>query len=287
MGWRVVNLRKLDDGGNGDVYIGERSDTGETVVVKYLRDHENVANRRWFAREIRILAKRLHRSLVPFLGGDAEAKQPYYIMPYLSGGSLTKWCGRLTEAQLRTCAIQIGEAVAALHGDNTAHGDVKPDNILLTKDGSLQVGDPLGNGGGCTVLYTVNSGGTPGYWAPEVMQGGPISLAGDVFSFGATLFHLATGRRPVDGQNLDPWESGAAIPSDMHAVVVACVKRNPGERPTMAQVVTSLKNKQAPASPASATPKSPVGELIGAALTLLAVVAGAALLGNMDKGSKK
>jgi serine/threonine protein kinase len=183
---------------------------------------------------------------VPFLGGDAEAERPYYVMPYFPGGSLTKWCGRLTPAQLRAAATQIAEALAALHDSGIAHGDVKPDNLLTNKEGNLHMGDPLGNGGGCTVLYTVNCGGTPGYWAPEVRNGGPISAEADVFSFGAAFFHLATGHRPADGQCLDPWTAGAAIPEDLRNIILHCIQATPSSRPSIHQVVAWLRAARVP-----------------------------------------
>ena len=96
--------------------------------------------------------------------------------------------------------------LANLHAGYDVHGDVKPDNVLVTQEGRLQVADPLGNGSVFTMLFFENHGGTPGYWAPEVRAGGPISYAGDVHSYGATLYELLTGRRPRDGQRL-----GAAL----------------------------------------------------------------------------
>jgi serine/threonine protein kinase len=213
MSWRVLNLRTLEDGGFATVYVGTRSDNGEQVVVKYLRD-KTPDNRRYFVREARILARRVHQRLVEFLGGQPEGPEPYYIMPYYPGGKLTKWAGKLTHAQLRYAARQVADALAHLHSVDVAHGDVKPDNILLTRTGELRVGDPLGNGAGCTIAYGMNSGGTPGYWAPEVaVRQTPISKASDVFSFGATLYHLATGRSPVDGQNFDPRALGILVPT--------------------------------------------------------------------------
>jgi serine/threonine protein kinase len=171
MSAQVLDLRPLNSGGNADVYIGRRSDNGEQVVVKYLRDHNLPHARKAFLREVRILAQG-RRGLVPLLSQDMNAERPYYVMPYLKGGSLTRHAGRLAANQLHAVATEVGLAVADLHAHGVAHGDIKPDNILIADDGHLRVADPLGNGIGCTVLFSQHHGGTPGYWAPEVRTGG-------------------------------------------------------------------------------------------------------------------
>lgn len=239
MSWQVINLRKLDEGGFAEVYLGNRSDNGEQVVVKFLRD-DTPDNRRYFMREVRILGQRLHRRIVSLLGGRTEGPRPYYIMPYYPGGSLSRWAGKLTHAQIRAAARQLAEVLDALHRCEIVHGDVKPDNGLLTKTGHLRLGDPLGNGAGCTVTFSANRGGTAGYWAPEIAQGGPISKAGDVFSFGATLYHLVTGHRPEDGQNLDPRVGAVVVPDDIRNIIIGCCQRNPQSRPTMSAMVQAL-----------------------------------------------
>lgn len=128
-----------------------------------------------------------------------------------------------------------------MHQQNVIHGDIKPDNLMVTGDGNLQVGDPLGNGAGCTVMYNQNSGGTPGYWAPEIAGGaGPMSKAGDVFSIGATLYHLATGIPPRDGMNLDPWAASAHVPACIRNLILAATRSNPGKRPTIEQLLRAL-----------------------------------------------
>ena len=199
MSSQVVIIRALHSGGNGDLFIGQRRDTHEYVVVKYLREWHLPHTRRAFAREVRVLGRRLG-GLMPLLFADTEAQHPYYVMPYLMGGSLTRYAGTLADSQLQAIATELAGTLANLHAGYDVHGDVKPDNVLVTQEGRLQVADPLGNGSVFTMLFFENHGGTPGYWAPEVRAGGPISYAGDVHSYGATLYELLTGRRPRDGQ---------------------------------------------------------------------------------------
>jgi serine/threonine protein kinase len=242
MSYQIVNLRSLHSGGNGDLFIGQRSDNGEHVVVKYLREYRVSHARKAFAREVRILARGL-RGLMPLLLADMKVERAYYVMPYLMGGSLTRYAGRLTDGQLHNIAEELALTLAALHASYVAHGDFKPDNILVSADGRLQVADPLGNGFGCTVLFSEHHGGTPGYWAPEVRAGGPISYPGDAYSYGATLYELLTGRRPRDGQRLDPSAEGFVNAPKIQQIVIACCQSDPRSRPNMQEVLRMLRGE--------------------------------------------
>ncbi len=170
MSFRFVVLRRLGSGASGDLYISQRTDTGEYVVAKYLRDHRVMHARLAFAREVGILARNL-RGLVPVLGSDTAAERPFYVMPYYER-SLIQFAGRLSDSQLCGVATELAVTLASFHASWCAHGDVKPDNVLVDQQGGLILGDPMGNGLGCTGLFSLNnSGGTPGYCAPEVSAG--------------------------------------------------------------------------------------------------------------------
>ena len=113
----------------------------------------------------------------------------------------------------------------------------------MSGDGSRQVADPLGNGVGCTFLFSQNRGGTPGYWAPEVRSGAVISSAGDVYSYGVTLYQLLTGRKPQDGQKFDPRAEGYAHLPVICEIISVCCDANPALRPTMPEVCLMLQGK--------------------------------------------
>ena len=234
-----VIVRHLHSGGYGDLFVAQRSDTGEQVVVKRLRDAHLREVRKAFAREVKILSREFP-GLVRLLAWDLNADPPYYVMPYM-GGSLKDYAGRLTAQQLRSVAGELAAALTHLHTQSIYHGDVKPDNVLVSWDGHLQVADPLGNGFGCTVLFSQNRGGTPGYWAPEVRNGAPIHAAGDAYSLGATLYELATGIKPEDGQALDP---GPWTDPKIRELILACCDLDPNSRPTMNEVSRLLRGER-------------------------------------------
>jgi serine/threonine protein kinase len=236
----LVNLRPLNSGGYGDLFLAQRSDSGAWVVVKFPREHWLPHARRAFEREVRLLRRNLY-GLVQLLSADTAAERPYYVMPYLAGGPLTRYAGMLTDGQLQAVAVELAKSLAALHGAFEAHGDVKPDNILITREGQIRVADPLGNGTLLTMLFSKNRGGTPGYCAPEIWAGAPISRAGDVFSFAATMYHLATGRRPQQGQRLDLPSVALWEAPGLREAIAACSNFDPNARPSMQDVLRILR----------------------------------------------
>jgi serine/threonine-protein kinase len=232
-------IRPLDSGGRGDVHLYYFRTKSLQVAVKFLRDSHLRHQKRAFFREIDMLAKQLP-GMVKLLDFNKLANPPYYVMEYLGGGTLTHYAGRLPEDHLLTLARGLANVLATFHSKCGPHGDYKPDNIFAAQDGKLKLGDPAGNGFGFSVLLAPARGGTPGYWAPEIQNNGTVSPQADVFSFGATLYHLVTGRRPVDGQQLDPLANGFMCPSRLREVILLCTRTDPKTRPTMQHVVRFL-----------------------------------------------
>lgn len=234
--------RRLDSGGRGDVYLGYVRGDNLRVAVKYLREFHIPQQKQAFFREIDTLSKQIP-GMVKLLAFNKLANPPFYVMEYLPGGNLTQHAGRLAQQQLLSLAEGLANVLADFHHKCGAHGDYKPDNILVAQDGELRLGDPAGNGFGFSVLFAPARGGTPGYWAPEIRGKGSVSVQSDVFSFGATVFHLVTGQRPVDGQNLDPWSYGFQCPRVLRDVILLCTQNDPKARPTMRQVIRILRGE--------------------------------------------
>jgi serine/threonine protein kinase len=235
-------LQILGSGGHADIYLAQQIDNGERVAVKILRDHALPEERKAFLREARILGLRV-TGLIPLLAANMQAERPFYVMP-LMGGSLKPYAGRFNDGQLHTVAKQLAQVLVALHATRDAHGDIKPDNILLSQNGQLQVADPLGNGAHCTMWFAENRGGTPGYWPPEIRANKPISSAGDVYSYGATLYEMLTGKRPQDGQRLDPTAEGYTKAPKIREIIAACCQFNPEARPNMQEVLRMLNGEK-------------------------------------------
>lgn len=236
------HVRPLNSGGRGDVHLYYIRATNQWVAIKFLRDFHLAHEKKAFFREIDTLALQLP-GLVKLLESNKFADPPYYVMEYLGGGTLTQYAGRIPDEHLLTLAAGLANVLATFHSKCGAHGDYKPDNILAAQDGKLKLGDPAGNGFGFSVLLAPARGGTPGYWAPEIQRNSTVSCQADVFSFGATLYHLATGRRPVDGQELDPLANGFVCSPRLREVILLCTRTDPKNRPSMQQVVRVLRGE--------------------------------------------
>ena len=227
----------LAQGGQADVYLGQLHPNGQIVVLKFLRDFRDSLKRKQFVRQIAVLSWP-RRGVVPVIASDTTVPQPWYAMPYYPGGALSQYAGRLTPQQLLAVAEHLVKILSGFHATGGAFGDFKPANILVSPEGSPMLADPLGNGnfGLIGLLFPQGQGGTPGYMAPEVKAGGPMSIQADMYSFAATLAHLVTGRVPQDGQQLDPTVLSFACPPIIRELILACSQNDPNARATMKEV---------------------------------------------------
>lgn len=277
-----VNLRLVGRGGFADVFVGTHVPSGQQRAVKVLREGHIAEFRENFAREVRILGARVSRYLLGVIEADLDAAQPHYVMPYMPAGPLTKRAGSLSDLDVLGYGSQIAHALSALHAIDVAHGDIKPDNALMVGN-ELRVSDPFGNGGGCTVTLASKKGGTPGYMAPELRppRSEPISCEGDVYAFGATLFHLVTGVHPHRQPNLDPARIRPHVDPVLRAIVLDAVRPNSRERPPINAIHERLMKRHAELAPKVAAQREAVGTVLGvAAVTGLVVLLVKALSGK-------
>lgn len=230
-------FQQLHSGVNSELFLAQWSDGEGPVVVKRLRPNAGPHERRAFSNQVRVLSRR-HGGVIPLLFADENARQPYYVLPYLSG-TLTAYAGRLDGDRIRRVARRMALSLAGMHLWSDLHGDVKPSNVLVDAAGEIWLSDPLGNPATPFGWFAHNRGGTPGYWAPEVRIGASISSAADVYSFGATLWHLATGRVPREEMSVDEM-IGAIDDALIRELIWSCCQPNPGMRPSMNDVLRLL-----------------------------------------------
>lgn len=227
-------LEKIGDGGFADVWRAVRQDTGEEVAVKMLRDFHNPDARHRFEREVRILQGLRHRRVIRLIEANVTAPQPFYVMPLMKGGPLTRWAGQLTPQIVRGILTELADFLAYLHEQGGFHRDIKPDNLLVDAAGQFAVGDfGLGNNPRYTVKFTANAAGTWGYAAPELTRpGAQATAAADIYSLGASLFHLLTGIHPAQFASLDPWTIRPDVPAELRNLILQMVQPDPRHRPT-------------------------------------------------------
>lgn len=244
---RFTVLTELASGGMGRVYLA-RSPAGRTVALKTLIT-DSADDRRRFAREIECAQRVRGVYTASVVDADPAARVPWMAQEYVPAPSLkdlVESCGPLGTDALHWVAAGMAEALASLHTAGLVHRDVKPSNVLLPVEGPRLI--DFGISQAHDLTRTQSALGTVAYAAPEQARGEPTTEASDVFSLGATLFYLATGRPPyADLQELSALEllvraangetDVSGLPPTLDALVLPCLERDPRRRPAPAEVV--------------------------------------------------
>ncbi len=233
----------------GVVYLAS-DPGGRPVAVKVLRQGlpaEATARRR-LAREVETM-QRVHSPYVAeVIDADVVGKQPYIVTRYVAGRTLEDVVGAdgpLTGQALASLAHGLAEALVAVHGAGVVHRDLKPGNVMLVGTEPVVIDFGIAHAVDSTRLtMTGMFMGTPGYLAPEVIEGRPSGPAADVHSWGATMAYAATGNPPfgtgqfeavfyriVNGQ-----PELARMPEPLLPIVLAALARDPSRRPSAADL---------------------------------------------------
>ncbi|WP_329237868.1 protein kinase [Streptomyces sp. NBC_01460] len=244
---RFTVLTELASGGMGRVYLA-RSPAGRTVALKTLIT-DSADDRRRFAREIECAKRVRGVYTASVVDADPAARVPWMAQEYVPAPSLkdlVESCGPLGADALHWVAAGMAEALASLHTAGLVHRDVKPSNVLLPVEGPRLI--DFGISQAHDLTRTQSALGTVAYAAPEQARGEPTTEASDVFSLGATLFYLATGRPPyADLEELSALEllvraangetDVSGLPPTLDALVLPCLERDPRRRPAPGEVV--------------------------------------------------
>ncbi|MBX3289481.1 MAG: protein kinase [Acidobacteria bacterium] len=217
-GYRL--LKTLGSGGMGTVYLAERSDRGfnRQVALKIIKrgmDTNSILKR--FLMERQILADLEHPNIARMLdGGSTEDGLPYFVMEYVDGLELRRFCNENGYGLSQRLELfkKICGAVSEAHRNLVVHRDLKPTNILVTKDGEPKLLDfgiaklllPDWNADTNEATLTQFRVMTPEYASPEQLAGKATSTSTDVYSLGVILYELLTGERPFKTQGKAPQE---------------------------------------------------------------------------------
>ena len=201
-------LRLLGKGGFAEVYLGEHRHLATQAAIKVLLAHlDSQVDIEGFRREAQIIAQLTHPHIVRVLDFDVEQGVPFLVMEYAPRGSLRAQFPkgtRLPLATVVTCAHQVAEALQYAHERRLIHRDVKPDNMLLRNDGSIILSDF----GIVAIAHSTSSrrmegrAGTPGYMAPEQMNGEPRPTS-DQYALAVTVYEWICGQLPFQGTALE------------------------------------------------------------------------------------
>ncbi|HEX6895360.1 MAG TPA: serine/threonine-protein kinase, partial [Bryobacteraceae bacterium] len=257
--------RVLGRGGMGAVYLAERADgeLAQHVAVKLLRPgSDDDQSRRRFLAERQILATLSHPNIARLIdAGHREDGQPYLVMEYVEGTTVDAYAENLSIPRKIALFLKVCGAVAYLHRNLVVHRDLKPNNILVTREGEPKLLDfgiakmiDLATDATITSMRVL----TPDYASPEQVLGLPMTTATDIYSLGAVLYRLLSGAVPHQfetdsasaivsaistGAIRPPGNIKRGLSRDLDAIVLKAMRKEPEERySTIEQFAADLEN---------------------------------------------
>ena len=205
-------LEKLGEGGMGEVYKAKQLSLDRLVALKVLP--ERLAHNREFIarfeREAKIAAKLDHPNVVRAIDVGVAAGRHYFVMEYVEGRTVGEFLdekGKMPEKEALDVIIQVTRALECAWRNKLIHRDVKPDNILLAPNKVAKLADlglarELVASEDTRITQTGAVMGTPQYVSPEQATASDVDIRTDIYSLGATFYHMLVGRPPFEGSNL-------------------------------------------------------------------------------------
>jgi serine/threonine protein kinase/Tol biopolymer transport system component len=268
-------LSPIGAGGMGEVYLARDTRLGREVAIKVLPHSistDPVARQR-LQREARAVAALSHPHICPLFDVGCADERDYLVMEYLRGETLGARLrrGRLGLREALAVALQMASGLAAAHRAGIVHRDLKPGNVILTETGARLLDFGLARQTEEVSLETTTGGnplepltgsgtivGTVPYMAPEQIEGRPADARTDIFSFGAVLYEIVTGRRAFDAPTLaalmgsivrdDPPSLTTVdprLPPGLDRLIRRCLAKDPADRwASMAEIEARLEALQ-------------------------------------------
>jgi serine/threonine-protein kinase len=205
-----THLEKLGKGSMGVVYRARQTSVDRVVAIKVLLDslaqNKDFINR--FQREAMIAAKLSHSNIVNAIDAGEVDGHYYFVMEYVEGKNIKDEldAGKVyEEAEAIRIILAVAEALKHAHERGLIHRDIKPENIILTKDGGVKLADlglaRLTADEKWAMSEAGMAIGTPYYISPEQVRGQvDVDIRADIYSLGATLYHMVAGKVPYDGE---------------------------------------------------------------------------------------
>jgi predicted Ser/Thr protein kinase len=265
----------LGKGGMGVVYRALDTKLNRRVAIKVLPPDlvKDEDRRRRFIQEAKAASAVNHPAIAQIYEIEEEGDTTFIVMELVEGSTVHQLVARreLDLSSAVEVGIQVGDALARAHEAGIVHRDIKPDNIMVTKDGHPKILDfglaklldaPPGAGDAAASKLETRAKtqagmivGTLAYMSPEQARGLPVDKRSDIFSYGIVLYEMASGKLPFDGASaLDTMHAiayeqpapvttiRADLPFSLQKVIDRCLKKKPEERyPDLREAVTDLK----------------------------------------------
>ncbi|MCH7706394.1 MAG: protein kinase, partial [Chloroflexi bacterium] len=250
--------RKLGEGGKGIVFLCQDTTLGRKVAIKLIKeevmDPDSLAR---FQREVRAMGQLVHPNVVTIHDVGQEGGRHFLVLELMEGGDVEHLIqdspdGRLDTATVVRVGSDMARGLAHAHSNGILHRDIKPGNAWLTSDGIAKLGD-FGLaylGGGTRLTRAGMMVGTVAYMAPEVALGRQADERSDLYMLGASLYEMATGRVPFQGDDpvrvifshindmpLSPRRLVPDIPPALETLITRLLSKDPEQRPENAGAV--------------------------------------------------
>ena len=309
-----VVIEKIGAGGMGEVYRARDTRLERTVALKVLPAHAAADADRLsrFEQEARTIAALDHPNILAVHDLGIRNGAPYFVSEFLEGETLRQRLqqGPLPQRKAVEYALEIARGLAAAHEKGIVHRDLKPENVFLTRDGRLKILDfglaklaqktvTTSAGDGATVSQTEPGTvmGTVGYMSPEQVRGAAVDQCSDIFSFGALLYEMLSGkpafRRDSSAETMnailkeeppEPTASGLQVSPGLQRIVQRCLEKRPEERFQSARdvafAIDALTDSTGLAVQTAKTGGRRIWFLVACVIILIALATAAFLLGQ-------
>lgn len=248
LGDRYEILEKIGAGGMADVYKAMDHKLNRFDAVKVLKD-EFASNKSFvskFRAEAQAAAGLMHPNIVNVYDVGDENGLYYFVMELVEGITLKRYIEkkiRLSVKEAVSIAIQVAMGIESAHNNGIIHRDIKPQNIIISKEGKVKVADFGIARAASSDTQTSHAMGSVHYTSPEQARGGYSDAKSDIYSIGITLFEMVTGRVPFDGETTvaiaikhiqeempSPRIYVPEIPISVEQIIFKCTQKNPDRR---------------------------------------------------------
>ena len=260
IGDRYEILEKIGTGGMSDVYKAKCHKLNRYVAIKVLKQEfsENTNFVSKFRVEAQAAAGLMHPNIVNVYDVGEEDGIYYIVMELVEGITLKNYIekkARLSVKEALSIAIQVSMGIEAAHNNHIIHRDIKPQNIMISKEGKVKIADFGIAKAATSNTITSNVMGSVHYTSPEQARGGFSDERSDIYSLGCTMFEMLTGRVPFDGETTvaiaikhiqedmpSPREYVSEIPVCVEQIIFKCTQKSPDRRyQSMGELIVDLK----------------------------------------------